>query len=262
MFTSLYHQVFSRAPIYDLIFASLSPRSLVRIALTFKTSTLISGSNALQFLDRTFYPESDLDIYTHPGHAFEVANFLVESEGYHFVPRDDQDQDWKEEIKDNWDGTLKPYSLYPLATFEDRKSLGMPNSRSFLENAMQKYVRRGWRIYFMPTPHDLANPTKPPFMLDETRWTGVKERPSLSPASAPLPWDPAVYNGWRLKPPDGPPVQRQKGYECSYSPLQATIFRYNYMIPDEELFNRLRSWVTEQGRHCHVQFSTKYEWVW
>ncbi|KIJ15742.1 hypothetical protein PAXINDRAFT_114105 [Paxillus involutus ATCC 200175] len=375
MFTPLYLQILSRAPVYELIFASLSPRSLFRTALTCraaylavaafkhrafninrhlsrffsdpfafrslqaKTSTLISGSNALQFLDRTFYPESDLDLYTHPGHAFEVARFLDESEGYHFVPRDDQEQDWREEIKESWDGTQKrlqtvnqmggpvtyplsginavytfqmarsgdqealtvqiidalgsplqvilsfhstcvmnfitsdsAYSLYPRATFEDRCSLGMPNSRSLIEKVVQKYVRRGWRIYFMPTPFDSANPTKPPFMLDSARWvcdkhtwvlpldmTGVKERLPLSPASAPLTCDPVRYNGWRLKPPE----LLLKGYECSYSALQTTIFRYNYVIPDrdEELFRRLRIWANEQARLSHSQLS-KADWVW
>ncbi|KAH7890359.1 hypothetical protein F5I97DRAFT_17360 [Phlebopus sp. FC_14] len=136
-------QIFARPPIYELVFAPLSPRSLVRVALTCraayqaaaafkqrafnvnrhlsqyfsdplafrslqaKTGTLISGSNALQFLDRSFYLGSDLDVYTHPGHTFEVCRWLVESEGYHFVPRGIQDKDWREEIKDNWDGTQR-----------------------------------------------------------------------------------------------------------------------------------------------------------
>ena len=137
----LYAQLFGRAPIYDLIFACLLPCSLIRLALTcraaylavaeFKTrafdinhhfsryfsdpiafrslqartNTLVSGSNALQFLDRTFYPESDLDLYTHPGHSFEVAQFLVEAEGYDYTPRETQGQDWKVVIDRNWDGT-------------------------------------------------------------------------------------------------------------------------------------------------------------
>jgi hypothetical protein len=49
------------------------------------TGTLISGSNALQFLDRTHYPESDLDIYTHPGHALEVGLWLI-NKGYTYQP--------------------------------------------------------------------------------------------------------------------------------------------------------------------------------
>ena len=127
----LYASLFDHAPVYDLVFSYLSPRSLFRLALIcraaylavarFKarafninhhlsryfsnpiafrslqarTNTLISGSNALQFLDRTFYPEADLDLYTHPGHSLEVAQFLIEAEGHHYVPRRYQQDDWK-----------------------------------------------------------------------------------------------------------------------------------------------------------------------
>lgn len=138
---AVYARLFARAPVYDLVFACLSPRSLVRLALTcraaylavaeFKsrafnvnrhflryftdpiafrsllarTNSLVSGSNALQFLDRTFYPESDLDLYTHPGHSFEVAQFLVEAEGYQYIPREFQEKDWRVTTKGHWDGT-------------------------------------------------------------------------------------------------------------------------------------------------------------
>lgn len=130
-----YASLFARAPVYDPVFARLSPRTLVRLALTCraaylaaaefksrafnvnrhfsryftdpiafrslqaKTNTLVSGSNALQFLDRTFYPEADLDLYTHPGHSSEVAQFLVEAQGYVYTPREPQEQDWKAATK-------------------------------------------------------------------------------------------------------------------------------------------------------------------
>jgi hypothetical protein len=156
----LYAKLFARAPVYDVVFACLSPRSLVRLALTcraaylaaaeFKarafnvnrhfsryftdpiafrslqarTNTLVSGSNALQFLDRTFYPEADLDLYTHPGHSFEVAQFLVEAQGYRYAPRATQQQDWKLATKRRWDGTERrviapPDALhvYPMTGF-------------------------------------------------------------------------------------------------------------------------------------------------
>jgi hypothetical protein len=48
--------------------------------------TLISGSFALQFFDRTLYPESDLDLYLHHGEAKEMGKFLA-AEGYKYVPR-------------------------------------------------------------------------------------------------------------------------------------------------------------------------------
>ena len=156
----LYAKLFARAPVYDILFACLSPRSLVQLALTcraaylavaeFKarafnvnrhfsryftdpiafrslqarTNTLVSGSNALQFLDRTFYPEADLDLYTHPGHSFEVAQFLVEAQGYRYAPRVRQQQDWKVATKRHWDGTARRVTApgdslhgYPMTGF-------------------------------------------------------------------------------------------------------------------------------------------------
>ena len=49
------------------------------------TGTLISGSSALQFFDRSFYPLSELDLYVSKGWGPEVGHFLLQ-EGYSFVP--------------------------------------------------------------------------------------------------------------------------------------------------------------------------------
>jgi hypothetical protein len=51
-----------------------------------QTGTLISGSSALQFFDHTFYPESDLDLYTFPAQTRRVCSMLVEMEGYSLLP--------------------------------------------------------------------------------------------------------------------------------------------------------------------------------
>lgn len=134
-------ELFGRAPIYDAIFSCISPHTLVRIgrccraayaatkdfshraynihrhlsrylseplnfrSLQARTGTLIAGSNALQFLDRTFYPKSDMDLYVHPGHVREVLDYLVEREGYRFKPDSTQPQDYREIVSDEWDGT-------------------------------------------------------------------------------------------------------------------------------------------------------------
>lgn len=134
-------ELFGRAPIYDAIFSCVSPRTLVRTghscraayaaskdfsyraynihrhlsrflsepldfrSLQARTGTLIAGSNALQFLDRTFYPESDMDLYVHPGHVREVLDYLVEREGYKFKPDSTQPDDYREIVSDEWDGT-------------------------------------------------------------------------------------------------------------------------------------------------------------
>lgn len=162
------------------------------------------------------------------------------------------------------------YALHPIATFEDRSSLGMPSARTS-PMAIQKYTQRGWRIYFMPTPYDIDHPRDSPFLLNQVRWvgdkhtwvlpldqTGVKERLPLSPASAPLTFDPILCNGWRLRLLRG---HQLNGYECHSYPLQTTLFRYNYAIPDESLSLSIRFWAHQQGRYSHGQVS-KTDWVW
>ncbi|TDL21038.1 hypothetical protein BD410DRAFT_771825 [Rickenella mellea] len=53
-----------------------------------RTGTVISGSNALQFLDRSFYSDSDLDLYVYPHHAIDVGNWVMKHGGmeYTFKP--------------------------------------------------------------------------------------------------------------------------------------------------------------------------------
>ena len=55
------------------------------------TGTLISGSSALQFLNRTFYAKSDLDLYTHPGYAKQVGRWLIDVEAYQYLPKSSAD---------------------------------------------------------------------------------------------------------------------------------------------------------------------------
>ena len=58
-------------------------------ALQARTGTLISGSSALQFFARTFYPESDLDLYIHSNWLPDVVEWMVQ-EGYVFVPAEER----------------------------------------------------------------------------------------------------------------------------------------------------------------------------
>lgn len=55
-----------------------------------RTGTLISGSSALQFLDRTVYPGSDLDLYVEGRYALSIGEWLVNSAGYSYRPRPSQ----------------------------------------------------------------------------------------------------------------------------------------------------------------------------
>lgn len=118
--------ILHRPEIVDSIFASLSPANAVRFqrvarvtrdimhfvngssysiykhlrrffvdpldfrSLQARTGTIISGSNALQFLDRTCYPGSDMDLYTHPGHTKAVGKWLIK-EGYIYEPQTEDD---------------------------------------------------------------------------------------------------------------------------------------------------------------------------
>lgn len=57
------------------------------------TGTLIAGSFALQFFDRAFYPESDLDLYVPYEQALKVALWLMHV-GYSFKPSAFQPRDF------------------------------------------------------------------------------------------------------------------------------------------------------------------------
>ena len=62
------------------------------------TGTVISGSTALQFFDRSFYPESDLDIYAPKAWGKEVGHFLLHA-GYVFVPSKSQHPTFDSEMQ-------------------------------------------------------------------------------------------------------------------------------------------------------------------
>ncbi|KAF5317751.1 hypothetical protein D9619_012541 [Psilocybe cf. subviscida] len=50
-----------------------------------RTGMIISGSIALQFMDRTIYPGSDLDLYAPLKYAWQISDWLV-SAGYTYTP--------------------------------------------------------------------------------------------------------------------------------------------------------------------------------
>ncbi|KAI0801954.1 hypothetical protein BC629DRAFT_156478 [Irpex lacteus] len=111
--------------LFELIFSSTSPGTLLRLSRTCKrakaavqsyflrafninkhlsrffnnplefrslqarTATLVSGSSALQFFNRLAYSDSDLDLYTYRIHGLEVGNWLLQN-GYTFQPQNSQ----------------------------------------------------------------------------------------------------------------------------------------------------------------------------
>ena len=122
-------RIISNHLLYDLIFDASSATSLVRLLstchalniavrdylkgafniltylfpyfpnpLSFRllqrsTGTIISGSTALQFFDRSYYPESGLDLYVPLCWRRQVGDYLLE-QGYTFVPNSWQDVDF------------------------------------------------------------------------------------------------------------------------------------------------------------------------
>ena len=60
-------------------------------AMQARTGTLVSGSTALQLLDRTTYANSDLDLYVDHRFADDVVRYLLEQEEYVFERREHQD---------------------------------------------------------------------------------------------------------------------------------------------------------------------------
>ena len=55
-------------------------------------------------MDRSFYPESDLGLYAHPGYIHELLEWL-EFVGYKLQSDSFQDEDWHNEVSADWDGT-------------------------------------------------------------------------------------------------------------------------------------------------------------
>ncbi|KAI0076914.1 hypothetical protein K474DRAFT_1622018 [Panus rudis PR-1116 ss-1] len=62
-----------------------------------QTGMLISGSSALQFFDRTFYPGSDLDLYVPMVYREEVGNYLLDC-GYTYTPHGTQNTEFHEAV--------------------------------------------------------------------------------------------------------------------------------------------------------------------
>ena len=74
------------------------------------TGSVVSGSSALQFFDRTLYPDADLDIYADKDQAEIVGKWIMDQAGdslsgpgaqmgYNFVPRENQPPDFFAALK-------------------------------------------------------------------------------------------------------------------------------------------------------------------
>ena len=129
------------------------------------------------------------------------------------------------------------YSLYPRATFEERRTILFGDSKSSSTfTALQKYEDRGWEVVESSLFTDeLRGPVQSVrgdsirFVNDSTSWIvpldmiGVGGPGALSPASPPLTWDPVVTNSWRLDP------SSWSWHPLSYQVSSPTL-RYNYLV--------------------------------
>ncbi|KLO11400.1 hypothetical protein SCHPADRAFT_855455 [Schizopora paradoxa] len=61
------------------------PDPLAFRSIQASTKTVISGSTALQFLNRTIYPNSDLDLYVSAEESFALCTFIMSKEGGSYV---------------------------------------------------------------------------------------------------------------------------------------------------------------------------------
>ena len=98
-------------------------------ALMARTHLVISGSFALQLLDRSFYPESDLDLYVSTEGSFrEIGLWLMQDEGYVLKPSADQAASFLEEAEDldkeQWEdyGHMRMTAVYTFERHVSRDS--------------------------------------------------------------------------------------------------------------------------------------------
>ena len=64
-----------------------------------QTHTVISGSFALQFMDGTYYPNSDLDLYILPNDTLLILGAYLLHQGYIYTPQEWQLEDFLEDAQ-------------------------------------------------------------------------------------------------------------------------------------------------------------------
>jgi hypothetical protein len=142
------------------------------------------------------------------------------------------------------------YSLYPIATFEDRRTLQVWRARPLHDASVAiKYGQRGFQ-WLSALPPDTSSPTSfYPHMArtvgDRYTWKlvldiqGVDLRPQMSSSSTLFRFDPVAYNGWSL-------LERDEEMATVYEPIQSAIFRYNYTTANALLHLDLYQFMLEQ----------------
>ena len=125
----------------------------------------------------------------------------------------------------------KAYSLYPRATFEERRSLVHPSDASWREDARAaartKYAGRGWLVVNRLTQAEIDNRTSAfaygrRIVGDQYCWTM-----DLLPKIADLPQGFVESNSWGLS------FTQHRQAEMKYLLLKKPELRFSYTVADE-----------------------------
>lgn len=173
------------------------------------------------------------------------------------------------------------FSLYPHATFEQRRALCVkPNLKARAKVAAVKYTDRGWRIVPNIFPHQDQSSA---FFVGETRrvgdarcWTirldtaGVVPPSVLSPASGPpLSFNPVEENTWRLRGAYGNERSPTNPLVTLHTTVKFPVPRHAYLIADDHHVKAIREFCEPQyemarlicPKGCDNEHFQKY-WTW
>jgi len=125
----------------------------------------------------------------------------------------------------------KAYSLYPRATFEERRSLILPSRTPSHESACAKYAKRGWTMLHRIMGDDFHNLNSslgrgPRYVGDWRTWT-IQVLPNVE-LDAPCPLL-TEMNSWTLR------YDRILRPFLEFSLLISPQLRYCYVVLDEFL---------------------------
>jgi hypothetical protein len=149
------------------------------------------------------------------------------------------------------------YSLYPRATFEERRALAFTSLGEHDLKALGKYQIRGWSIMCNDWPPELVK-SRAYFYTqtiraprDSMSWvvplgiSGVEPRPRLSSSSEAFSWDPVIFNSWSL-------IKSELGHSLmSYHIARPTLFRYAYLVVDLGQVHDMFDFFKAQGNLEH-----------
>ena len=107
-----------------------------------KIDALIAGSSILQFFDRSFYPESDLDLYIHCGSDLDELIDFLSAEEYKYAPTSVQNANFtkaveRDMILQNYGGYYGPDDvLIGVYTFKKHTKGGVTHSVQLILTAV------------------------------------------------------------------------------------------------------------------------------